>query len=353
MDYGLSFFPISVKYRFVGDSKNLARTKIVLDLDEKLDVGFNQIWCGSFLAAWKNLEEKVAKEKIRIKGNPQLDRVLANSSDPRPAIQDESLFIASGFVKNGILEEIKNGLQNRFPNVKPPAFGSASPDDIIAYAFMATSIRFRDPYLEYNKPFIFQDVDGKKSDLRAFGLYRERGQSLGSLTSQPKILFNDIIEDPSKTMTEFAIDLDINSSPNQIVLSVIEAKPTIKETVDYVIQRITDCSKKEIDLGPDDEILVPQIAFRITHEFDQLKNQIFDNPSLAGCRLKETIQDIDFNLNRSGVALTSSSQIWAVFATTNLYYFNKPFLIIMKNRSNNIPYFVMWVGNSEILNLKN
>ena len=65
----------------------------------------------------------------------------------------------------------------------------------------------------------------------------------------------------------------------------------------------------------------------------------------------EAKQGIKFKLDRCGAMLESEATIM-VASIPRYFIFNRPFLIYMKKRDCEQPFFVMWVDNAELLNRK-
>ena len=59
-------------------------------------------------------------------------------------------------------------------------------------------------------------------------------------------------------------------------------------------------------------------------------------------------QDILFRLNRSGAELKSEMRMYTLGGPT-YYLFDRPFLVCLRKREAEHPYFVMWVDNAELL----
>jgi len=60
------------------------------------------------------------------------------------------------------------------------------------------------------------------------------------------------------------------------------------------------------------------------------------------------MQTIRFRLDRSGAELASEARMPCAPAATH-YVCDRPFLIVMKKRGAERPFFVMWVDNAELL----
>ncbi len=78
--------PPSGKPAFAGDSKDLKHTQVVATLDTPVENGKNVIWCASFQAAWKQLQDKLAKGPVGLEGGPVVAEALNLSYAPGPEL---------------------------------------------------------------------------------------------------------------------------------------------------------------------------------------------------------------------------------------------------------------------------
>jgi hypothetical protein len=342
----------SVKPVFDGDSKGLKATTVVATLDTPMEKGRNTIWCASFLAAWKSLEVDLAGEPLTMQGSPPVAASLSSASDPRPDISPECLYAVAGSVKNGIVEQICRDLVKKFPGKTAPAFPGLLPDDLVAYAYLEVSLNFSIPYLQNNKPMIFTDSSGNKTELRSFGIC-PGDTAPDKLCEQPEILYVTADANNRWKWTECVIDLDRTSRTDQIVVAAVEQRPSLAETMKYVEERIAEARKDESlrGAGMVKVLVVPDIAWRISHHFAQLEGQEFSNEKLKGMRIAAARQDTEFRLNRKGAHLKSESYLLmkACVSISKNFIFDRPFLLYMKKRGADRPYFVMWVDNAELL----
>ncbi len=101
-------------------------------------------------------------------------------------------------------------------------------------------------------------------------------------------------------------------------------------------------------LSARDVLLIPDIVWRITHRFTEIEGRKFTNTGLKGQKINLAWQDIQFRLTRTGAELRSDAGI-SMLSLPAYYLFNRPFLIFMKKRDAQTPYFVMWIDNAELL----
>ena len=336
---------------FAGSSQSLNMTVITPTLNAPLQKNINVVWCASFLASWKHLEASIAKEPIALAGALDLSQKLNSAVDPRPVIPAESLYVASGWNNKGIVEQIKREMSTKFPHKAPPVFPGIVPDSIVSYCYLETSIEFKIPYFQSRKPMMFKDSSGKETALTSFGIREKDEYAYRELRGQPKVLYIKRGEN-QRELKEFAIDLDQSSKPNQIILAVVEPQETLGKTIKVTTEKIVAYSQeKDYDyfrIGINDSLLIPDIAYNISHHFEELEDKMFTNSKLKNQRINVVKQDIKFTLNRSGAELSSESKMYCSPIASN-FFFNRPFLIIMKKRGAESPFFAMWVDNTELL----
>jgi hypothetical protein len=353
--HGLGGSPVpTVEPAFDGDSRELRETRVVLTLDAPIEGQTNLVWCASFLAAWKTLEEELVKKPLSLRQSPEVARALNRAPDPRPQIPRESLYTAAGWNQEGVTDRITKELAQRFPGKPPPTFPGIVPNSFVAYAYLEADVEFSLPYFQNRKPLVFTDGGGVETELSSFGIRSGDESAYGGLRQQPKILY--VAWDENLKGTECIVDLDRSSRPNQIVVALVDPKPTLAEVMTSVQSKIglarkerkKNKEKAHDGLYPNDVLLVPDMVWRITHHFSELEGQEFANAKLKWQRIDIAQQEIEFRLDRSGAELKSEAKAYMLLGPTR-YVFDRPFLLYMKKRGADMPYFVMWVENTELL----
>lgn len=333
-----------------GSSDKLRSTAIAPTLAHKMGPGTNVVWCASFLASWKTLASDLAKQPPAVDGNPAIVSFLNNAADPKPHIPAANLYTASGWNNKGVTDQIVAALAARFPGKTPPSFPGILPDSFVAYAYLDANVTFAMPYFQNAEPLVFSNSTGRATRLSSFGIRPKDDYAYFKLRQQPLVLFATTGTNDHFTLDEFAVDLDARSTPSQIVLAVVKPMPTLHQTLAYVEGKINAAALKgkREGLGPNDVLLVPDIAWNISHRFKELEGRSFTNSALRGQRIDVAQQDISFRLSRSGAELKSEAKQYMA-PVPSYYVFTRPFLLYMKQRGARLPYFVMWVDNEELL----
>ena len=335
-------------------SESLERTVVVPTLDSRMPLGKNVIWCSSFQLAWNKLKQDIIGEPVQIKNAQEMSDMLNTSKVTHMDVPEDSCYVAAGFVKDGILSDIKDEMTRRFPSEAAAEFDELSANDIVAYAFLLANVKFSIPYFENEDEFIFTDSNGVATPISSFGIRPQDDYAYKKLRAQVQVLYqwrdpNSLSENPD----EFAVDLCSKSKPNQIVLASIKPEDTLKLTLASLEKKISNYSKmtkrfQPRPFGPSDVLLVPNMFWRIAHHFHELEGNRLLNKGFEGYFVLEASQIIQFRLDRSGAELKSEAKLVALSGPTH-YTFDSPFLIYIKKRGAERPFFVMWVDNSELL----
>src|SRR4029434_10977692 len=140
-------------------------TVVLATLDEPLPPGKNAIWCASFPLAWQRLKSNVIKAPIRIRGAEalceRLDRAAVADGDLPPA----SHYADAGRVADGIIPKIRADMAKLFPALPPPELDAEQV--IIAYAYLAATVKFDLPYFDHRKPMTFTSGSGQEAAVRS------------------------------------------------------------------------------------------------------------------------------------------------------------------------------------------
>jgi hypothetical protein len=362
--FSCGFFGKRIPMTFDGPSTGLKATEIVPTLDTPLPENRNAIWCVSFISAWKALSEDLAEGPVRLDGEPPAADLLNQAADPRSSVPEGTMYVATGWNHEGVIDRIRDDLKTAFPGKPMPEFPGIMDNSFVAYAYIEANLKFTLPYCQSDDPLTFTDSLGNQAQVNAFGILPEDSNSQMRLRRQAQILFmkggdsmfGQPVEPPSLPF-EFALDLCEDSSPSQIIVAVIQREPTLAAALERIENEIAGYGKAQDDQyaiiqqepGASDVLLVPDMVWQITHRFVELENRRFQNPGLDQQSLDVAQQDISFRLSRSGAELRSEAKDAYQSMGKNEFILDRPFLVCMRKRGETTPYFVMWVDNAELL----
>ncbi len=344
---------------FSDSSDSLEQTIIVPTLDSPCPQNKNVVWCSSFQLAWNRMKNDVIGAPVEVVGAEELAARLNDAKQSDADVEARSFYAAAGRVEGGIIGKVRKDMAARFPSHNLPDFNDVvgNPRDILAYSYLTANVPFKYPYRQVGGKFAFTDSRGVESDVGAFGVWGIHS-AYKKMREQVEILYvhedsNERNED--RQMKEFAIDLCKHSKPYQVVVAVVEPKNTLAQTLEHINRQVADGKQQELHqemsiLKSVDVLLVPEMFWEIDHRFKELIGKMVANANPA-MPIVEARQGIRFKLDRYGAALESEATI-AVSAIPRHFKFNRPFLVYMKKRDREQPFFVMWVDNAELLNRK-
>lgn len=337
------------KETFSGNSTELKRTVILPTLDTPIIPQKNNIWCSSFQLAWNEMKDSVIKNDINVTGAEKLCQRLNNAKQKKTDLAEDSYYAAAGKAAGGIANKITADMAKRFPSVQVPQFNST--DDLIAYAYLETYIKFKIPYKQNEEAFSFIDSSGNKTPVKSFGVWGDFQMGFEPPYKEIEVLYYE--SDPNQKNTKFALDLCKDTKPYQIVISNIEPNESLEHTYSDLQDRIAKFKSNPenqalTEFSEADILYVPELFWKITHRISEIERKPLSNAGFNGLPISSAIQMITFRLDRSGVVLKSESMLLGA-AIPRQFVLDKPFLIYLKKRDAQQPFFVMWVDNAELL----
>jgi hypothetical protein len=335
------------------DSSELGRTVVVPTMDAKILKGKNVIWCASFQLAWNHLGTDVLHEPPAIANADALVAQLNGSKFSETDLPSDHCYATAGYCDDGVVNTIHEEMQKRFH--RRPKIDLADPANVIvAYAYLEASVPFPIPFFENEEPLVFHDPKGRQTNVTSFGIWAKHEYAYYSLRKQIEVLYSSewFPETHGKAASEFVIDPCKDSSPNQIVLARVTPKDTPSATLDYIAQLVANKPDRYSSgtFGPRDVLLIPDMAWEITHHFGELegKDKRLLNKRGKGAYIDAALQTIRFRLDRSGAELSSEAPALCK-PKESLYVFDQPFVVYIKKRNGTAPFFAMYVDNAELL----
>ena len=331
---------------FDGSSAELRDSVVVATLDAPITDGKNTVWCASFVCCWKEaMDEFAAGEPLRFTKSSRLAAALNAAPDSRAHMDVDELYTEAGYVQKGILDTIRRTKAERFPGSEVPQFPGIALDSFVAYAYLQVEMDFTLAYMQSEEPMVFTDSAGRESPVSSFGLReQDRHKGYDKLRAQAGVLFHGDYRNNS----EYAIDLHVDSSPNQIVIARVDRQPTLAATVARA-RRLAREFEHPRSLGSGEVLLVPDIYWRIDHSFSELLGLVFANEGMVGDQcIGVAKQKTSFRLSRGGVQLESEAALYKSASALN-FVFDGPHLIYIQKRDAERPFFAMWVDNAELL----
>ncbi|WP_425397684.1 hypothetical protein [Aeoliella sp.] len=339
------------------NASEVAGTTIVPTLDTPLEDAGNAIWCATFQVAWNLACDDVVGGPLEVAGAESVAQRLNDSPVTKAVLPPGSYYAMAGAPEDGAVEEIHAEMAEKFPGVEPPTFEGAQ--GLVAYAYLKVAAEFTTPFEDRRRPIEFIDGAGQKTPVEGFSLYHghDHGITYDQL-EQIKVLFRETSQDPeSRHLETFAIDLTADQDDTQVIVAVLPHADNLQAVLDNLEQRTSDY-EGATEIRDGDTLGVPNVLFNLQETFNQLTGEdrlIENSTKLQGLFIDQAWQMIRFSLDKSGAIVESEAVLKAATAAAPMqerfydYIADRPFLVVMKRRSEKYPYFAAWFGNAELL----
>ena len=299
-----------------------AGTVFVPTMEHLIPADSNTVYCATLLFAWDEARKNIGTA-LSIPERYQDLRLLNASTSFRNVLKDNE-YTASGTVDG---------------------------DYIYARAEFKKSLPF-----DYQLRKLEHRLTFDKQKVAAFGVM---GDDNDDLTNIVKILYY-------KNDDDFIIKLKPSDKEHEIVLfKTTKTYPTMAAMA-AAADSLTKIGQKERKIQnlrwkyqflSDDEVVIPDIDFDISTNFNKLIGNIFHTNSLD-YKILQAWQRTAFKLNETGAEIKSEAKV-AIFCieeeeevtkpTPKKMIFDKPFFLMLRRTDAQHPYFVLHAVNAELM----
>lgn len=208
-------------------------------------------------------------------------------------------------------------------------------NEIRAKAYFRKSLPFEEPLTKFDKPLTFGN-----SNVESFGFW--------SSCSFAKInYFND--------ENDFSVSLFPKNEEHEIILILHkENKSDFKSYFERYNKQKGLAKRHSLYFNDDDKVEIPIIEFNLEKSFNKLVGSSF-KANHTNFTILEAHQQNAFILNEIGAEVKSVVDI-AADATEEIekpkpkmMIFNKPFVVLLKRKDAENPYFGVYIANDELL----
>lgn len=335
----LNFFLPDPATDLVAETANLKTTTLTAHLDVPLDDKTNLVWCSSLQMAWNDLKEVLEGAIRHDVKNPDAE-ILNASTINKEHVSDRALVAQAGFVRDGIVESLQAELHRKFKKGRDPVLDQlkTGPEDIIAYSYLYKDLPFQ---------YVFEVKEGDplrfgSTPVKSFGINQfDPGNNIH------RDLRKQITICRYKSENDFVVRLQPASENDEIILACRPPKGTLSDMIRSVVK--TSETPELGDYGrrmeTDDVLLVPKFDFELSHNYDELAG-----PIQNGLSIEAALQTIRFKLDERGAILKSRAIVHVLSdGMPRRMIFNKPFLVVLREKGSQDPYFAAWVSTPEIL----
>ncbi len=305
----------------------------------------NSTWCGTFQLVWNDMVNNVVEQDIVF--TPQLDIVknLNKQTFTENDLSEESYYkvydLLTLDLKSKIEKEVKkkfnekSDIINQIDWSNAPKDNSGYTDDheeYLFYAMLKKEFNFENEFDELEN-----DIFGTKyNDIKYFGIDRKSDQKL---YSQVEVLYYNSEDD-------FAIILNTKEQEQIILARGLEGN-SFGAMYNDIVKKKNNYTGNTKFTG-NDFLKVPNINLDAFKSFDELADKYFYAKDGDLCNIRQAMQTIKVELDKSGGKIKSEAAIVLTKDTTAItepvitnryFYLNDEFTMFLKEIDKDIPYF--------------
>lgn len=322
----------------VARAEELSNTLVTSHLECPVPEGTNVLWCATFNVAWNELCDLVGGP-IQLKPKEQNADIL-NRKQITADVIDPSSFVALAGLGPETITRIKKELQERFSGAaRPHSLPSTIPEDVwLAYAYLFQYLPFEYAFTKMEYPFRFSE-----EPVASFGIQ----QYLPDSQQNEALMARQVLVYDYRNNNDFIVELIPRNREHRIILACVPPENSLAELITEVYARIS--GKRPKRLAESGTLKIPVIDFEVLKHYSQFAGRqiVTSNPEINGTIIEIAMQSIRFKLDEKGAVLKSEA-LFASSASQDLI-FDKPFLVLLMKRKAELPYFALWVANSELL----
>lgn len=279
----------------------------------------NNLWVGTLDLAWKDLSEKIGK-KIELEGNVEIANEL-----------NASVFSKEMLDSNDYEIKVERTESNGYK----------------IDATLNKELNFLEVFDNFSNEYNWKFGDGEEY-IKYFGI---NNASPETMNKNVEILFYN---KTGKTAVDndFAVKLKTKEG-DEIILYRTDENKTFDEYYEDIKNKTNQYTGKR-KFTNDDELLVPCIKVNGMIYYNELFDKTIKNTD--GLYIENVVQNVDFSLSEKGCKLSSQATMVTEYLSDNMFgrffLFKDTFIIFMKEKNSDMPYFALKVDNSDILEKK-
>jgi len=325
-------------------------THVVSSIDD--DIQADSMRCWTFQLVWNDMVNEVVKQDVVF--NPQLKEVenLNKQTFTKDQLSEDSYYTKFWLMTKDIKKEIENWIDERFDETSDildqfnrdnvPQSDSdydwTSQKEYFFYAMLKKVFEFPTVFDKLEK----WSFNNRYENIKYFWIDKK---SKSKLRSQVAVLYyNDD--------SDFAVSLRTKEWES-VILSRGTNKKSFLESYNAILKK---AEKYDWDKSfwSHDYLKVPNLNVDVERKYEEFKNKPFLAADWDSCEISQAVQTIQFELDEkwwkikseAAISLTKSAAVMPTKQPEPRYfYFDKPFMIFLKEADKEIPYYAAQVSN--------
>lgn len=299
----------------------------------------NKVWVGTFQLAWNELMEKLGGPIEFEYENSELANDLNKRSFTKDNLNENSYYIAQGFVSSYLKQKITSELKNQF-NFNSEIFNTldwtSNNSEYFIYSMLIKKFTFKTPFVELRST--------------TFGDSQTPVKYFGADDTASEEAFEQVTALFYNSETDFAIKIDTLEN-EELILYRTSNITNFSNTYTELTNKTQSFNGRKNMLRGKDILKIPFINVNSVINYDDLCGKTVKNSN--GIQIKSAIQTVDFSLNNYGGNLTSEGYVDCYVCTIlppeRYFDFSNTFVLYLKEKDKNLPYFALLIDDNKVL----
>lgn len=290
--------------------------------------------------AWNELTDLLGVETIELEEQNAYVDYLNKKVFTKDDLDKDSYYVVSGVASQDLRNTIEKTLKDKFKkesNILDEIQFDGESNHYIIYSTLNKKFTFINPFTESRSKFKDSEQEFKFSKLACY--------SVGDkVFEQVEALFYN-------NENDFAIKINTLEGDEVILYRNDE----IKDFSDayYAMENKTKKFTGKTTIEKEkDEILFPFINYNVSRKVEEISDKKVKDMNVY---IKETVEDITFNLDNFGGNLSTDAYVDIYMSASmeepRYFHFTDDFMIFLKEKDSNMPYFYLYVDDTQMLEL--
>ena len=292
----------------------------------------DRVWVGTFQLVWNDFMDKIAFTQIKFPaGTPIMVNELNRQAFTEDDLSEKCFYKYVGKIKRNTKNVIAKNIKKKFnatSDILDKLDLTPSKDRFLIYAMLNKDFEFTNPFDKLGR------LNFRDQEAEFFGIDNNSNKELDDSV---RVLFYN---NPS----DFAVVLDTNKKDEVFLYKTSNTK-----TFNYIYSDMFKKSQAyegDNKFGENDELRVPNIKFFEERDFEELANKRVKGTNLI---IEQALESVKFEMNNYGVKLKSEAAMTAMTTALlppeepRLFYLDDTFVMFLKEKGKNKPYFALRV----------
>lgn len=296
------------------------------------------VWSGAFQLAWNELTQTYGNS-VEFEEDIPFVKQLNSKMFTKEMLSIDDYYIVVGGTNFDLKDKIKEDIKDKFGRNEKSIINImdfSNDKGITIYSTLSKKFEFINKFDKLSN----SKFGNNKEKVKYFGINNESDESLNE--NIEVICFDYLAED-------YAVRLKTKSN-EEVILYKGDTNKSFETLYDEII-KAEENFEGNIEFSEYDQIMIPYINLNAIIKYTELCDKII--VGTEGHFIKNAVENVNFVLNETGVNLRSETLIqdtmMSSYKDTRYFLFDDKFVLFLKEKECEKPYFAIKINDTEFL----